>query len=267
MEGSTVASFGKIHALEDDTLQIQNLVDDKNTYSKDDNNEESIILETSDIYKELRVRGYDYGPNFQGIQELRNESLFKISAKIKWSGSWVSFVDALLQSTIAALPIRKLFIPLIITSLKCDPKVLFEAIEDSKVMVNDEKDIEEEYDSEKNVGELKNETNIDLNAENAIKKYENSVTDSEIQTAIQEMKEEDEHRFVSILPMVCDIESKVLVTKGIEVNGLLAVPINRMIDRQGLKLESYEFIPNEENEAIEPTLKSEFTEYIEVKSF
>jgi hypothetical protein len=55
-----------------------------------------------------------------------------------------------------------------------------------------------------------------------------------------------------------------IVTHGIEFKGLLAVPITRKAQTQGLELESYQFIPNEENDAIEEIDKKEITEYIQV---
>lgn len=30
-------------------------------------NEDGLLLNAGDVYKELRLRGYDYGPTFQGI--------------------------------------------------------------------------------------------------------------------------------------------------------------------------------------------------------
>ncbi len=33
----------------------------------------ALRLTTADIYKELRLRGYDYGPTFQGILDANNE--------------------------------------------------------------------------------------------------------------------------------------------------------------------------------------------------
>ncbi len=36
----------------------------------------SLRLKTADIYKELRLRGYDYGATFQGILDANNEGLY-----------------------------------------------------------------------------------------------------------------------------------------------------------------------------------------------
>ncbi|HEY6436041.1 MAG TPA: hypothetical protein VIY47_05590, partial [Ignavibacteriaceae bacterium] len=68
----------------------------------------------------------------------------------------------------------------------------------------------------------------------------------------------------SVLPFFTDVSLKMIVTHGIEINGLLAVPIPRKAATQGLQMESYKFISNEENDAIEEIDKKEITEYIQV---
>lgn len=54
----------------------------------------SLPLTSSDIYKELRLRGYDYGPTFQGILSASNVGE---DGHLLWNGQWVSFLDTLLQ--------------------------------------------------------------------------------------------------------------------------------------------------------------------------
>ena len=43
-------------------------------------------IKTPDIYKEFRLRGYDYGPSFQGIIGANIESKYKIDPRIGCSG-------------------------------------------------------------------------------------------------------------------------------------------------------------------------------------
>jgi fatty acid synthase len=81
-----------------------------------------MTLDSNDIYKELRIRGYDYGPKFRRIQDLRIEDSEKVYGNIEWTGNMIPFMDALLQSQAIALPFRKLFVPVMISSLRCDPK-------------------------------------------------------------------------------------------------------------------------------------------------
>jgi hypothetical protein len=72
---------------------------------------------------------------------------------------------------------------------------------------------------------------------------------------------DDDRTYRSILPFFTDISLKMIVTHGIEINGLLAVPIPRIAATQGLELESYELIANEENDAIEQIHNKDITEY------
>lgn len=40
---------------------------------RDGDGEEELRLSKRDVYKELRLRGYDYGPTFQGILSAHNQ--------------------------------------------------------------------------------------------------------------------------------------------------------------------------------------------------
>jgi len=75
---------------------------------------------------------------------------------------------------------------------------------------------------------------------------------------------DEEAQYRSVLPFFADLSLKLIVTHGIEINGLLAVPIPRKAATQGLQMESYKFIANEENDAIEQIDKKEIAEYIQV---
>ena len=63
-------------------LESQNELLEDNGEQTNDSSNESIKLSNKEIYKELRVRGYDYGPSFQGLLEAdglqQNEMLTKI---------------------------------------------------------------------------------------------------------------------------------------------------------------------------------------------
>ncbi len=225
----------------------------------DDNNSdyESITLDASDVYKELKIRGYDYGPKFRGIQELKFENFDEIHGKVLWTGNWVSFMDALLQTQAVALPFKKMFVPVMISSLRCDPKVLFDAIEESKQSICEENDYKKNFNFEEDIHDISggHKTNDSVSTEEEIdseKQFEDIVKDFESQ------------KKTSILNFVADLHSRTVVTHGIEVKGLWAVPIPRRSAAQDLKLESYQFIPNEENDAIEEFNRKEITEYIKV---
>ena len=55
---------------------------------------EEVHLTSDCIYKELRLRGYDYGPTFQGILGASSSGT---KGELLWNGNWVSFLDTMLQ--------------------------------------------------------------------------------------------------------------------------------------------------------------------------
>jgi fatty acid synthase, animal type len=67
-EGSSIACTGKVFIPNDPILEMQDHIDSPEI---DDNNQE--ILTSKEIYKELRIRGYNYGPNFRGLVEARSD--------------------------------------------------------------------------------------------------------------------------------------------------------------------------------------------------
>jgi hypothetical protein len=225
---------------------------------------ESITLDTNDIYKELRVRGYDYGPMFRGIRHMKIEESKIIYGNIAWKGNMITFIDALLQTTLFSiiLPLRSTFVPIMVSSLRCDPKKFFEAIDEFKQVVHEVNDKEAIKEYVKEADEL-NLVNVNKNNNENIKElYE--VLGKGI--GLFEGTEGNSNvKYSSSLPFFADTPLKLVVTRGIEINGLLTVPIPRKPNISGLALESYRFIPNEENDAVEEIDKKEITEYIEVR--
>ena len=72
-ENGALVVSGRISVASDPVLQIPQ-------YEKFGNSSNSIGLNTADIYKEFRLRGYDYRPTFQGILDTNNTGmLFAIS--------------------------------------------------------------------------------------------------------------------------------------------------------------------------------------------
>ncbi|XP_074080916.1 fatty acid synthase [Macrotis lagotis] len=77
-------------------------------------------LSKADVYKELRLRGYDYGPNFQGILETNLEGN---QGKLLWKDNWVTFLDTMLQISIVGESQRALRLPTRITSIHINPAI------------------------------------------------------------------------------------------------------------------------------------------------
>ncbi|KAH8306769.1 hypothetical protein KR044_013279, partial [Drosophila immigrans] len=65
-------------------------------------------LATNDVYKELRLRGYDYAGIFRGIV---NSDTFASAGHLQWVDNWVSFMDTMLQFSILSKNLRELYLP------------------------------------------------------------------------------------------------------------------------------------------------------------
>jgi fatty acid synthase len=103
-----------------------------------------VILNAKQIYREFRVRGYDYGPYFQGVYDAACDGhkgtliwrdIMPLSVKdalnleteeefsALWLRSWVTFVDAMFQLDIMKEEndSRQLFVPTRVDSISCFP--------------------------------------------------------------------------------------------------------------------------------------------------
>ncbi|XP_011311362.1 fatty acid synthase [Fopius arisanus] len=65
-------------------------------------------LTSKDIYKDLRLRGYDYTGIFQGLKSSDNHG---IKGELTWVNNWVSFMDTMLQFTILGKDTTQLCLP------------------------------------------------------------------------------------------------------------------------------------------------------------
>ncbi|GBM38883.1 Fatty acid synthase [Araneus ventricosus] len=68
----------------------------------------SLSLKQSDIYKELKLRGYDYGPSLQGLVRADLEGN---KGLLKWTGEWVVYLDTMLHISILSSPKPALCLP------------------------------------------------------------------------------------------------------------------------------------------------------------
>ncbi|XP_012251516.2 fatty acid synthase-like [Athalia rosae] len=73
-----------------------------------------------DVYKELRLRGYQYTGLFCGLD---NVSPNGTSGRIAWKNNWVAFMDNMLQMQIIGVDTRGLFVPTRIQQLVIDTKL------------------------------------------------------------------------------------------------------------------------------------------------
>lgn len=76
-------------------------------------------LAADDIYKELRLRGYNYAGAFRGI---RGTDARGMHGELEWTGNWVSFMDTILQFGIVGdVQQRELYLPTRVQRVVIDP--------------------------------------------------------------------------------------------------------------------------------------------------
>ncbi|XP_025018649.1 fatty acid synthase, partial [Tetranychus urticae] len=89
----------------------------------------AITLGPKDIYKEFRVRGYDYGDSFQGLTEALSDGSW---GRIKKTTHWISMADSCLQISLLGSSDRKLYLPNYMEYVFINQKVTLESIESSR---------------------------------------------------------------------------------------------------------------------------------------
>lgn len=87
-------------------------------------------MNTKDIYKELRLRGYQYTGVFRG---LKSASVTGSNGHISWTYNWVTFMDNMLQMMILGKNSRNLLVPTKIRKLIIDPKYHIQLIKDYSI--------------------------------------------------------------------------------------------------------------------------------------
>ncbi|KAL6440730.1 hypothetical protein ACFW04_003291 [Cataglyphis niger] len=113
-EAGTVAVSGKIRASEAIERDQVNLPPPSTPPA--DNN--ILPLNTKDIYKELRLRGYEYSGIFQGIKTCDN---YAITGELHWFDKWVSYLDTMLQFSILSNSHKLLYLPSRLQYAAIDP--------------------------------------------------------------------------------------------------------------------------------------------------
>ncbi|XP_048505770.1 fatty acid synthase-like [Athalia rosae] len=67
-----------------------------------------LVMTARDVYKELRLRGYQYTGQFRAIQKA---SIDGSRGRISWDRKWAPFLDNMLQMKILGIDTRGLFVP------------------------------------------------------------------------------------------------------------------------------------------------------------
>ena len=229
------------------------------TTEGEDKKEYEVVLNRNDIYKDLKILGYDYGPKFQKLKSMKTNNFETITGDVDWDGNWITFMDSLLQTMALAMPFRKLMVPVMIKSLRCDPLVLYQAIKQNRLT-----DV---------LTEEPKKTMNDIVCEADADKFD-EVQDGKVMDIFQtsddmfeEMYAQQYHIYESVLPYHVDMNCRMVVTHGVEIEDVIAFPIPRKTNVQDLKLESYEFVANKDMNAILENEKKETEEYIKVCLF
>ncbi|XP_066251999.1 fatty acid synthase-like, partial [Euwallacea similis] len=92
-------------------------------------------LSLKDIYKELRLRGYNYKGDFKGLTQC-NSSV--THGKAKWLGNWVSFMDTILQMKILGEDTRLLYVPTRFSKVIINPVAHLEEVRKQRLISRDE---------------------------------------------------------------------------------------------------------------------------------
>lgn len=249
-ENQNLCCLGKIKSPDEEFLCVQEVLDDSN---REKASEGELTLTKNDIYKDLRAVGYDYGENFRGLMSIGTADFKTMDGKVKWDGNWVTFMDSLLQTMGVAMPFRRLMVPVMIKRLRCDPKVLYEGVAKNKVVVNKEK-----FDEEVAINEV-----VENKKEEYDKEFEN-IFEMDNNKYIEGVIGSRFHIYESVLPFHVDLNSRMIVANGVEIEDLMALPIPRKTNVQDQKLESYEFLANEDQNAIAESDKQYLMDYIKV---
>ena len=126
IDSGTVVVSGKVSEITENDLQFKAVFDEiKTIEEKNERNSDKIVFKSKDIYKTLRLRGYNYGPNFRRITQSYEISDKYVSSHISWNDNWITFADCMLQTSILSRKTKQLLVPVAIDLIRCDPKALF----------------------------------------------------------------------------------------------------------------------------------------------
>ena len=259
LDSGHIAAYGKVFPdKEGQALQLQHFT--QNFDSFDQQNQSDFKLNTQEFYRELRIRGYDYGPKFQGVQESKFIDSSKSIGKIRYTNNsnFISSLDSMMQLMISAIPVRSLFIPVSIQSFKCDPLMFMEGIDQHKtytIKKGEDKLKDEFMDDEKEI--MKNEEFKDDLIE-----YKDDI--GKLISDFHDKTGTGKQKWYSDVPVFINIKLRALIARGIEIRGLIAVNLPRKFMSNGLRFEKYEFVPYYEQNAIENYNRNELITYLNV---
>ena len=273
LDNGNIACYGKVFAIKEETgLQLQHKLDQLKQYEDLHND---LKLNTPEFYRELKIRGYDYGPKFQGVVESKWIDINTSIGKVRFANTtnFIAFLDTMLQLLVSVIPISALFIPVALQSFKCDPLAFYEGIEQSKTLIlKDEEEAKAKVEKIETVpaqftgNELYNEEKEALKHDDEVKE-EFDTYKEDIEGMLDDFQEKTgggKQKWIVDVPVVIDMRLRALIAKGIEARGLIPVNVPRKFLSKELRLEKYQFIPYHEENAIEQYNRNELTQYLNV---
>ncbi|KAK3875727.1 hypothetical protein Pcinc_019416 [Petrolisthes cinctipes] len=117
----SVAASGRIHVGVDESGE--NLV--KQVPRSPASSDPKSRLLQKDVYRELRLRGYQYGGIFQGI---RSTDMNGTEGTLKWQDNWVPLLDTMLQFSLVGAKQHALMLPTRIRKVTVNPEDFLAAI-------------------------------------------------------------------------------------------------------------------------------------------
>ncbi|CAG2108163.1 unnamed protein product [Medioppia subpectinata] len=131
LENDNVCVVGKVRTPDDEVLLTPNAILERQKLMIST----QYSLDRKDIYKELGVLGLDYGPYFQRLKQIQTNNFREIYGINEWDGNFVTYLDAMLQSMAFSNPFRILMVPVMIRSVRVDPRVLFSALKQNQMPI------------------------------------------------------------------------------------------------------------------------------------
>ncbi|XP_039304084.1 fatty acid synthase [Solenopsis invicta] len=136
----TIQKDGKFEITEGESVVVTGTVNEtlnpeKEMTSTDilsDNNKEEHMT-ARDIYKKLKLRGYQYSGFFRGLY---SATVTGNKGHITWKSNWTTFMDTMLQMHIMGNNDRNLYVPTSIQKLIINPKLHAWKLQDNKYVVN-----------------------------------------------------------------------------------------------------------------------------------
>ena len=244
LENDNECCRGKVYGSIDDSLLLQSQFYENQNRVFDD----ELTLTKDDIYKDLRVRGYDYSEKFQKLRQIRTNNFQDVLGQCEWDGNMITFLDNLLQAQMLVSPFRKLMVPIGVKNMRIDPKVLYETVRHNR----------EEVLIEKTSGGL---DYMDIDKQ-VIEESRDKMVEAKLDQ-IADILNERFAMYKSSVSFHFDANTRILVAPGVEIEQVLAFPIPRKMP-SSLVLDSYEWVANEDNSAINECDKQYINEYLEV---